>query len=96
VAGSGDVVGPASSTNNAIVRFDGTTGELIQNSNVTIDANNNVVVNQTAIATGAPTMFTLVAGAHTNLTASTDIQDININLGATAQFATGAKHFNGR
>jgi hypothetical protein len=31
-SGSGDVVGPASSTDNAVVRFDGTTGKLIQNS----------------------------------------------------------------
>lgn len=30
-SGSGDVVGPASSTDNAIVRFDGTTGKLVQN-----------------------------------------------------------------
>lgn len=35
--GSGDVVGPASATDNAIARFDGTTGKLIQNSAVTID-----------------------------------------------------------
>jgi hypothetical protein len=34
---AGDVVGPASSTDNAIVRFDGTTGKLIQNSAVQID-----------------------------------------------------------
>jgi hypothetical protein len=32
----GDVVGPASATDNAIVRFDGTTGKLVQNSVVTI------------------------------------------------------------
>jgi hypothetical protein len=30
--GSGDVVGPASSTDNALVRFDTTTGKLVQNS----------------------------------------------------------------
>ena len=30
-SGTGDVVGPSSSTDNAIVRFDGTTGKLIQN-----------------------------------------------------------------
>jgi hypothetical protein len=30
--GAGDVVGPASSTDNAFTRFDGTTGKLIQNS----------------------------------------------------------------
>jgi hypothetical protein len=34
--GSGDVVGPASSTDNAIARFDGTTGKLVQNSDCTI------------------------------------------------------------
>jgi len=36
--GSGDVVGPASATDNAVARFDGTTGELIQDTdNVVID-----------------------------------------------------------
>ncbi len=35
-AGSGDFVGPGSSTDNALVRFDGTTGKLGQNSTVTI------------------------------------------------------------
>jgi hypothetical protein len=34
--GDGDVDGPASSTDNAVARFDGTTGKLIQNSVVTI------------------------------------------------------------
>lgn len=33
---SGDVYGPASSTDNAIARFDGTTGKVIQNSGITI------------------------------------------------------------
>jgi hypothetical protein len=35
-SGTGDVIGPASSTDNAIARFDTTTGKLIQNSAVTI------------------------------------------------------------
>jgi hypothetical protein len=35
-AGTGDVAGPSSATDNAITRFDGTTGKLIQNSAVTI------------------------------------------------------------
>lgn len=34
--GTGDVVGPASSTDNAVVRFDSTTGKLIQNSTATL------------------------------------------------------------
>lgn len=35
-SGSGDVVGPASATDNAIARFDLATGKLIQNSGITI------------------------------------------------------------
>jgi len=39
-ATNGDVVGPASSTDNAIARFDSTTGKIIQNSGITLsDAN---------------------------------------------------------
>lgn len=34
--GSGDVIGSASSTDNALVRFDGTTGKIIQNSTATL------------------------------------------------------------
>jgi hypothetical protein len=39
---SGNVDGPSSATDNAVPRFDGTTGKLIQNSAVTIDDSNNV------------------------------------------------------
>lgn len=42
--GDGDVNGPASSTDNAIVRFDSTTGKLLQNSGVTIDDTNNMTI----------------------------------------------------
>lgn len=58
-AGSGDVVGPASATDNAVVRFDGTTGKLIQNSAVIIaDTTGNISGSQkitvgTAAATGS-------------------------------------------
>jgi hypothetical protein len=38
----GDVVGPTSATDNAISRFDGTTGKLVQNSVVTIGDTGNV------------------------------------------------------
>lgn len=41
--GSGDVVGPASATDNAVVRFDSTTGKLVQDSAVTIaDTTGNI------------------------------------------------------
>ena len=39
--GGGDVVGPASATDNAIARYDTTTGKLIQNSVTTIDDTGN-------------------------------------------------------
>ena len=47
----GDVVGPASATDNAITRFDGTTGKLIQNSVVTVSD------------TGAVTGFTTLSAS---------------------------------
>lgn len=41
-AGAGDVTGAASSTDNALVRFDGTTGKVIQNGNIIQDDNGNL------------------------------------------------------
>ena len=43
-SGTGDVVGPASATDNAIARYDLTTGKLIQNSGVTIDDSDNLTL----------------------------------------------------
>lgn len=37
ISATGDVVGPASSTDNAVARFDGTTGKLIQNSSFVVN-----------------------------------------------------------
>ena len=46
VGGTGDVVGPASATDNAIVRFDTTTGKLVQDSPLaTIDDSGNIAAN---------------------------------------------------
>ena len=42
---SGDVTGPGSSTDNAIARFDSTTGKIIQNSGATIDDSGNLTAN---------------------------------------------------
>jgi len=43
-AGTGDVTGAASSTDNAIARYDGTTGKIIQNSAVTIADDGSTVI----------------------------------------------------
>ena len=59
--GSGDVVGPASATDNAITRFDGTTGKLIQNSTATLDDNGNFInVNSVGFDTTPATVPTTV------------------------------------
>lgn len=41
----GDVTGPGSATDNAVIRFDGVTGKIIQNSGVTIDDTDNLDMN---------------------------------------------------
>jgi len=53
---SGAVIGPASSTDNAIARFDGTTGKLVQDTaGATIDNNNILSAEGVRITAGGPT-----------------------------------------
>lgn len=42
--GAGDVVGPGSSTDHALVRFDGLTGKIIQNSGIIVDDSDNMTL----------------------------------------------------
>lgn len=70
-AASGDVVGPASATDNAVARFNSTTGKLIQNSVVTIadttgDVSGVGTLNATAISASTGSFSsTLSATGHT-------------------------------
>ena len=66
-AASGDVYGPASATDNAIARFDLTTGKIIQNSVVTIDDTGNMAGVGTLSASG---QLTLTNASNYNLYAS--------------------------
>jgi hypothetical protein len=50
-SGSGDVVGPSSATDNAIARFDSTTGKIIQNSSATLSDNGQLVIKSTTVST---------------------------------------------
>jgi hypothetical protein len=92
-AGSGDVVGPASATDNALVRFDTTTGKLIQNSGATLDDSNNLSVNSilptvdVALADGG-TGSSTASGARTNLDAQQTLSGLTIT---SATVATGDK-----
>lgn len=56
-AGAGDVLGPASSGDNAIARFDATSGKIIQNSSATVDDSGNInALTMQASGTGANKM----------------------------------------
>jgi len=65
-AGTGDVSGPASATDNAVARFDGTGGKTLQNSGVIIDDSNNIsgINNKTGSDTN---LVTGTAGTNGNL-----------------------------
>lgn len=61
-AGGGDVVGPGSATDNAVTRFDTTTGKLIQNSGTTLDDNGIMVTAATTaqwVGGAATTQFSV-------------------------------------
>jgi len=49
-----------------------------------------LLLTQSVATSGSPVLLDIIGGAHTTLTASTEASDININLGRTVQFATGA------
>lgn len=60
VAGTGDVVGPASSTDNAVCRFDSTTGKAIQNSSASV--NDSGQLSAVGVASTAVVTTTTTAG----------------------------------
>ena len=88
--GSGDVVGPASSTDNAIARFDGATGRQLQNSVVTIDDAGAITIN--GVTTVQPTLINGVAGTlsigSTNTT-NTGVNNQSYGAGAGGSRTTG-------
>lgn len=87
--GGGDVTGPASSTDNAVARFDGTTGKLLKDGVVYTDANTvSTIVQRDASGNfSAGTITATLAGSAATLTTARDIQT---NLASTS-----AASFNG-
>lgn len=67
-SGTGDVVGPASSVDNRVATFDGTTGKLIQDSGVLIT---DLALLASPPFTGTPTAPTAAAGTSTTQLATT-------------------------
>jgi len=84
--GTGDVVGPASATDNAIARFDSTTGKIIQNSSATVtDAGfltaNGLTFPATAVLSADPnTLDDYEEGTWTPVYTSLDIFNGDITL----------------
>lgn len=88
---NGDVVGPATSTNNAIVTFDGTTGKIIKdNSGATISAGVITATGFSGPLTGTVGAATPNTGAFTNFTASgtaafTSTGAVKVSAGTTGE-----------
>lgn len=91
----GDVAGPASATDNAVVRFDGTSGKLVQNSAVTIaDTTGDITTSGQLNATTADltnlevtnikakdgTAAASIADSTGKITVSTELAVDNLNL----------------
>jgi len=83
-AGSGDVAGPSSATDNAITRFDGTTGKTIQNSVVTVS--DTGVVAGASISGAANTLSNIGNSALTN--SAITINGASTSLGGSVSVGT--------
>ncbi len=79
---TGDVTGPASSTDNTIVRFDSTTGKLLQDSGAILDDSDNL--------SGVPSLT--YAGAF-SITATDSAFNITIGTGAGDDFIINTTGF---
>ena len=104
-AGDGDVSGPGTATDNAVVRFDGTGGSNLNNSGVIIDDSNNVTgVNALTVTTNiTASNITIVGSASTvgavafTSTSATVTGDLTVSgaitattIGATNVTVTGS------
>ena len=83
--GSGDVVGPAGATDNAIARYDTATGKLIQDSSATIDDSGNLSVTGTVdgrdVAADGTTLDAHVALVNQHIDWTVDQGATNIDPG---------------
>ena len=81
-AGLGDVVGPASSTDNAIVRYDTTTGRLLQNSTVTIADSGDVSISSTTAGASGAGALVVQGGISAGQSAQASFIGGNLTVGA--------------
>lgn len=72
--GGGDVTGPSSAADNAIARFDGTTGKIIQNSGLTIDDSSNLMLGGNVHGNSTGAAYTIGANPNASITSGGFIQ----------------------
>lgn len=97
---TGDVSGPGSSTDNAVARFDGTSGTAIQNSLVTIDDSGNIagvvdIAATTATFSGGVVVDSLAIVDTLSMTSTTIDSSGNITTAGTitdSSLSTGVIH----
>ena len=91
-AGTGDVVGGASSTDNAIARYNGTTGKVIQNSGATIDDSGNIAANNlSGTNTGDQSLFqTIAVSGQDNVVADSTTDTLTFVAGTNMTINTDA------
>jgi len=86
VSGTGDVVGPASATDNAITRYDSTTGKLLQGTGITIADNDYMLTPASIESAGAVIVDTI--SEHT-AAAGVTIDGVLVKDGAIAKAVVG-------
>lgn len=87
---TGDVVGPASSIDNAIARYDGTTGKVIQSSGASIsDAGNITATNLSGTNTGDQNIFqTIAVSGQNSVVAETTADTLTLAAGNNITITT--------
>jgi hypothetical protein len=92
----GDVVGPSSATDNAVARFDTTTGKLIQNSAVIVDDSNNMSgVNTLTTANLIVNDDTTLGGSNTDTldVRARIVSDLEPNTDAAKDIGTSGRNW---
>lgn len=73
-----------------VLRMQNGSGLIIGGTTTQTISSNGSTFNQSALTSGTPSSLSIVSGSHINLTASSEITDINFNNNRAVQRATGA------